>query len=225
MDEIRVFVSYSHENDIWLQEWLDKKETQKNPRYLLGLWERTFRNQPVVFWHDRNEESGLRGGDRWRTRILEEIDHANVAVLLVTQDFIVSPFIRDEELPRILDRSRQGKIEILPILLEPAHWKDLEIHGMFQITPGKPTPLSQFESSDHEWKTARNEVLEALQRTIARAREKKNPPKPGPKTVPKPAPAPTETILQSKQFMQFEEKFMESIKLKDISSLASALLV
>jgi hypothetical protein len=180
MNGIRVFISYSHENDVWLQEWLDERQTKRNPRYLLNLWERAFRNQQVVFWYDRSQETGLGGGDRWRTRILEEIDRADVAILLVTQDFIVSPFIRDEELPRILERGRQGAIEILPILLEPAHWKDLELHGMFQLTPGRPTPLTQFESSDHEWKTARNEILEALTRTIERAREKRNPPVSGP---------------------------------------------
>jgi hypothetical protein len=180
MSETRVFISYSHENDIWLQEWLDKKQTERNPRYLLGLWERTVRNQQVAFWYDRDEESGLRGGDRWQTRILEEIDRADVAVLLVTQDFIVSSFIRDVELPRMLERAKHGDLEILPILLEPARWKDLEIHGLFQLTPGSPTPLSEyFESSDHQWKKARLEVLEALERTLERVREKKNPRAPG----------------------------------------------
>jgi formylglycine-generating enzyme required for sulfatase activity len=142
---------------------------------LLGLWKRSFRNQRVVFWYDGIEEGGLRGGDRWRTRIFEEIDRADVAVLLITQDFNVSPYIRDEELPRILDRGRQGNIEVLPILLEPARWKELEIHGLFQFTPGGPTPLCQyFESSDFDWKSARIEVLEALERTLTRAREKRD---------------------------------------------------
>jgi TIR domain len=170
----RIFISYSHENEIWLTEYTDPRKNVKNPKYLLDFWERSLRGKNVEFWFDREEKQGIHGGDQWRSRIFEEIDKSDIAILLITQDFIISPFIRDEELPHIMDRSMQGKIEILPILLEPARWKDLEINNTYQLTPGKPTPLSEYlETSENDWKKVRLEVVEAIENVIAKVERKR----------------------------------------------------
>jgi hypothetical protein len=116
---IRIFISYSHENEIWLTQYLDPRKNEKNPKYLLDFWERSLRGKGVEFWYDRDENQGIMGGDKWRTRIFEEIDNSDIAILLITQDFVISPFIRDEELPHIINLSREGKIEILPSLQIP----------------------------------------------------------------------------------------------------------
>src|ERR1019366_6661913 len=157
MTAIRIFISYAHEDEIWLQQWLDEKQKQKNRRYFLDFWERSLRaeKEECIFWWDRAEEEGLRGGDRWRTRILEEIARADVAVLLISQDFVISPFIMGEELPQILAQARRGETEVVPILLSPAQWEKLELHGVFQLTPGKPTPLSRYlDAGEDDWQSA-----------------------------------------------------------------------
>ena len=170
---IKIFISYSHENDIWLTEYLDTRET-KNPKYLLGFWRRSLRGKNVEFWYDREENRGIRGGDQWRERIFEEIDKADIAILLITEDFIISPFIIDEELPYIINRYKQGKVEILPILLEPARWQVLEIFKAYQLIPGKPTPLIRYlEASEHDWKNVRIEVLEAIENVIVKVEGKR----------------------------------------------------
>jgi tetratricopeptide (TPR) repeat protein len=192
---VRIFISYSHENKIWLTQFLDPRKNETNPRYLLDFWERSLRGKGVEFWYDRDETAGIRGGDIWRTRIFEEIDSADIAILLITQDFVISPFIRDEELPHILNRSKEGKMEILPILLEPARLKDLEIASTFQITPGRPTPISEyFETSENDWKKVRLEVIEAIENVIERVLRKRGTPepehKPGPPKGPEAPPIP-----------------------------------
>lgn len=172
---IIIFISYSHENEIWLTQYLDSRKNVKNPKYLLDFWERSLNSKGVKFWYDRDEKQGIRGGDRWRTRIFEEIDNADIAILLITQDFVISPFIRDEELPKILSRSKEGRMEILPILLEPARLKDLDINNTFQITPGRPTPLCEYlETSESEWKKVRIEIIEAIENAIDRVLRKRN---------------------------------------------------
>jgi sulfatase modifying factor 1 len=170
----RIFISYSHENETWLTEYSDPRKNTKNPRYLLDFWERSLRGKNVEFWFDRQEKQGIHGGDQWRDRIFEEIDRSDIAILLITQDFVISPFIRDEELPHIMDRSREAKLEILPILLEPARWRDLEINNTYQLTPGKPTPLSEYlETSENDWKKVRLEVVEAIENVMAKVERKR----------------------------------------------------
>lgn len=171
---IKIFISYSHENEIWLTQYLDIKKHKPNPKYLLDFWERSLRGKSVEFWYDRDEKQGIRGGDRWRNRIFEEIDNADIAILLITQDFIISPFIRDEELPRMLNRSKHGDLELLPILLEPARLKDLDIDNTFQIVPGRPTPLCEYFESENDWKKVRLEVIESIENVIEKVIRKRN---------------------------------------------------
>lgn len=163
---INVFISYSHENGDWLIG--DKIKS------LLPFWQRALSEDNTVFWYDRDSQDGLRGSDRWNDRIVEELNRCDIAILLITQDFIISPFIRKEELPILIQRAKDKQIELVPILVEPAEWQDLEIHRIFQFTPGDPTPLSEYLSrSEHAWKNARLEVWRSLKRAIQIVRKKK----------------------------------------------------
>ena len=176
MEPVRIFISYAHANSIWLRETVrDRAGTlERNPRDLLTYWRNGLQFEgEVEFWYDRDEDEGLRGGDVWRKRILEEIDRADVGVLLITQEFVQSGFIRREELPRMVDRAERGEMELLPVLVEPAEWEELEL-GSFQLTPGRPTPILQF-LSEHEqhFKTAMLEVLKSLKAKVRRVRQRR----------------------------------------------------
>ncbi len=162
---VRVFISYSHENDIWLRPYIDKEEKEKNKRYFLGWWNKKYEKR-ATFWWDRE----IRGGDRWRNKIYEHIDNADIAVLFITKDFIASDFIMKEEMPRIMARTRRNALEILPILLQPADYQELQLDGIFQITPGKPTPLSKFLPTqfDNDWEEALLEITTSLDNAIKR---------------------------------------------------------
>jgi hypothetical protein len=157
MEPIRIFISYAHANAIWLRKTVKDRAgmVELNPQDLLTYWRNGLqRDGAVAFWHDRDDDEGLRGGDEWRKRIFDEIDRADVGVLLITQEFVQSPFIRDEELPRIFARAERGEMELVPVLVEPAEWEDLEL-ASFQLTPGYPTPLSEYQSEhEHHFKKA-----------------------------------------------------------------------
>lgn len=88
-----VFISYSHRDSEWLELF----------RKFLGVLE----NAGIIkFWDD----SSIKPGEPWEDAIRRALDTACAAVLLVSQDFLVSKFITTYELPRILsDAQRQGK--------------------------------------------------------------------------------------------------------------------
>ena len=186
MEPIRIFISYSHENEIWMTETL--RGNEPNPQYLLGRWKKEYpREKGFEFWYDRERDAGISGGDKWRERIFAELDKADVAILLISEDFRISDFIRNQELPRILHRANKGELEVLPIYVEPAQLEKLDIPGIYQITPGQPTALSYYYNNRHDWMTALIDVSRAMERVIYRAVRKKNP-KPEPKPEPKPVP-------------------------------------
>jgi hypothetical protein len=49
-------------------------------------------------------DTELKGGDRWGEEIEAALNSASVAVLLISQSFLASRFIREEELPHIFRR-------------------------------------------------------------------------------------------------------------------------
>ncbi len=207
MENLNIFISYSHENEIWLTEWIDSVKQIPNPKCLLKQWERKFRKENVVFWYDREKDNGLRGGDRWRDRVIEEIDKADIAILLVTQDFVISPFIMDEELPRILARHRKGELEMLPVLVQPTRIKDLAIDDFLQWTPGSPTSLSEYyDLSPSEFDKAKNQVLDALETVLKKAKQSKEDPK-----------VRVENIHRQVRSLWEEKSLDEAIKLLKIS--------
>jgi hypothetical protein len=67
----------------------------------------------IESWHDQSIE----GGDKWRKAIHEQIDAADVILLLLSPDFLASEFCMTEELARAQGRERDGKVEIIPVLM------------------------------------------------------------------------------------------------------------
>ena len=74
----------------------------------------------------------------------------------------------------MVGRAERGEMELLPVLVEPAEWEELEL-ASFQLTPGRPTPLLQF-LSEHEqhFKTAMLEVLKSLKAKVRRIRQRRD---------------------------------------------------
>ncbi len=161
--EINIFVSYSHKN----LTWIDKKDSSS----LVPFLEESLKEEPVSFWYDHDLKT--LPGIEYEKKIYEEIDKADIAILLLSQDFVNSDFIRKKELPRIKERWLQGKLEIIPILVEP--WTVPDKHPASwliktQIIPGEATPLIDFTESKSRFKKERIEILEAIIRTIGRVK-------------------------------------------------------
>jgi hypothetical protein len=98
-----IFVSYSHRD-------------QRILRSLLPYLESLQQQNIAEIWSDTE----LKGGDCWREEIEAALNSATVAVLLISQAFLASRFIYEEELPRILRRQSGGKLTVLPVYLSPS---------------------------------------------------------------------------------------------------------
>lgn len=112
---LRVFISYSHSDVRWLERL--KKHMKVLSRY----------SENVDYW----EDTRLKGGDKWREEIKQAIEKANVAILLVSTDFLASDFIATDELPPILKKASDEGTIILPLIVSPCAYS-LSVLNEFQ---------------------------------------------------------------------------------------------
>ena len=99
--------------------------------------------------------------------IRKEMQDADIVVLLLSNAFFASRYIKGVELKEALKRRTAGEVEIIPVLLEDtggfsAHkWlKDLQA---VPVERGKLKPMTGFNPSVNGW----NHVQKALRETIA----------------------------------------------------------
>src|SRR5689334_14575040 len=100
--KLRAFVSYSHKDEA-LRATLDAHLASLVSQGVLELW------------HDRVIEAGV----VWETEIQERLEAAEIVLLLVSSDFLASPYCYGREMQRALERHDQGLARVIPIILRP----------------------------------------------------------------------------------------------------------
>ena len=99
---VLVFISYSHR---------DEKFRVELCKYLGRLHEAG----QVSFWHDKKD---IAPGTDWAKAIQNAIKRSSAALLLVTQDFIDSRFIRDMEIPMVEARLKSDRFDVFWIPID-----------------------------------------------------------------------------------------------------------
>jgi hypothetical protein len=148
-ETIRVFVSYSHAD----AAYIDEADKNSLLGYLKGLERERFR-----FWHD--ERIGT--GEQWNDRIREEIDVADVALVLVSQAFLNSPYCVGEEVARFLQAVRDRHLTVYPIVLSACDWKSHAWLAATQFQPGQGRTVESDYAEPGKRKQLYLEILEEL---------------------------------------------------------------
>jgi len=142
-----VFVSYAHKDD---QLWLDMLISHLS-------WLR--RDHGIEIWSDRD----IAPGAKWHETIQNALDRAKVAVLLVSPDFLASPYITSNELPKMLQAAESEGMTIFWIPVRPSAYRHSPI-GAFQAAHAPDKPLSGLSDSDRD--QALVEIGEKLAKAI-----------------------------------------------------------
>lgn len=127
----KVFVSYSHKDE----DWKDRLVAHLNVLEREGA---------LDVWNDQR----IGAGDDWRPEIEEAIAHATIAILIISKDFLISKFIREQELTRILSRRSRRELRVIPVIAEPCAWQAVEALQGIQAWPPHGRPLSA--GSEHQ---------------------------------------------------------------------------
>jgi hypothetical protein len=102
MQQPTIFISYSHADE----KWKNRLVKQLNVLVSEGRFE---------VWDDRR----IAAGDNWYPAIAAAINTASVAILLISDDFLTSGFIRREEVPRLLKRRAEQGLRVIPLIIWP----------------------------------------------------------------------------------------------------------
>jgi hypothetical protein len=142
-----IFISYSHKD----AEWLEKLKQFLRPlenKNLIRVW----------------DDTEIRPGAEWLPEIRKALGAARVAVFLVTQDFLNSPFINNEELPALVEAARNQGCLIFWIAVKSSTIADSPL-AKFQgaISPNMPLALM----SDGEQDKALLDIYEKMKAAVS----------------------------------------------------------
>jgi len=124
-----IFISYSHEEPQWKDALVKFLKVYSQEHYF-------------EIWVDDK----IRGGDVWEKEIQMAITNADIAVLLVSNNFLISEFIRETELPLIQDEVSRGLV-IYPIIVSDCDWSEWDCLSQVQCR-FHDKPLDKHSSSD-----------------------------------------------------------------------------
>ena len=129
-DAVTVFFSYSHEDEA-LRDELAKHLT-------------SLRRQNIIAdWYDRD----ITVGEEWKPAILNQLNQADVILLLISADFLASEFCWNVELKLAIDRHDNGEALVVPIILRDVDWK-VTPFGKLQALPENAQPVTSWPTTD-----------------------------------------------------------------------------
>lgn len=148
-----VFISYSYKDESW------KERVVTHLRVLRG-------HSQIELWDDR--QIGI--GPDWYEQIQAAITKANVAVLLVSANFLSSEFILDEEVPRLLERQKVNDLHIIPLIIRPCAWR---LVGWLQTMQPYPRGVEALSAcNQHKVDENLAAVVERIYDILSQARAK-----------------------------------------------------
>ncbi|MBC7863300.1 MAG: toll/interleukin-1 receptor domain-containing protein, partial [Bacteroidia bacterium] len=114
--KVKVFISYSHLDDsFWkeLEKWLKLLK----------------RNELIDVWFDRR----IGAGNEFEKEIFENLRTSDIALLLVSSDFINSDYCYAKEMTFALELHEQNKLKVIPIILKTCPWTDTPLKKLKAI--------------------------------------------------------------------------------------------
>ncbi|MGF1537423.1 MAG: toll/interleukin-1 receptor domain-containing protein, partial [Elainellaceae cyanobacterium] len=144
-DTLRLFYSYSHKDDA-LREQL---ETHLKLLQRQGL---------IQTWHDRR----ILAGDEWESEIDDNLNRADIILLLVSPDFIASDYCYDIEMKRAMERHEAGEARVIPVILRPVDWRGTPFNKLSWL-PQNGDPITSWRDRDAAWLNVEQGIKQVAQ--------------------------------------------------------------
>jgi len=144
----KVFISYSHKD----ARWKDRLVRQ------LGVLQQ---EDLLHFWHD----GLITAGADWLPAIEAAMATAQVAVLLVSADFLNSEFIRRQEVPVLIERRQKEGLLVVPVIVDQCPWQRVRWLSPIQARPSNGKTLADLKRVQADGLLSRlaEEILELVQ--------------------------------------------------------------
>ena len=143
---IELFYSYAH---------ADEPMRKKLEKHLATLHQQGL----IASWHDRM----IGAGTEWEQHIDEHLNRAQIILLLISANFLASPYCSGIEMKRAMERHEANEARVIPVILRPVHWKDVPFAKLQMLpTDGKPIASSHWHNQDEAF----TNVAEGIRKVI-----------------------------------------------------------
>lgn len=140
-----VFFSYSHKDEA-LRDQLEAH---------LAL----LKNQGLIdAWYDRR----IVAGDEVDDAIFSKLETADIILLLVSSDFISSPYCYSREMMRAMERHNAGEARVIPVILRHCVWQSAPF-GKLMAAPRDGKPVTSWPDRDEALADVARQVAKAVE--------------------------------------------------------------
>lgn len=140
-----VFFSYSHRDEA-LRDQLESH---------LAL----LKNQGLIdAWYDRR----IVAGDEVDDAIFSKLETADIILLLVSSDFISSPYCYSREMMRAMERHEAGEARVVPVILRHCVWQGAPF-GKLMAAPRDGKPVTSWPDRDEALADVARQVAKAVE--------------------------------------------------------------
>ncbi|MEO8593066.1 MAG: TIR domain-containing protein [Candidatus Solibacter sp.] len=129
----KLFCSYSH---------ADERFRSQLEKHLALLSQQ----DAIHVWHDRRIEPGT----EWKREIDENLEEADIVLLLISADFMASQYCMGIEMKRALEKQHGGSARVVPILIRLCDLEGAPFAGL-QWLPTGSKPVSKWSDRDEAW--------------------------------------------------------------------------
>ncbi|MGE3709459.1 MAG: toll/interleukin-1 receptor domain-containing protein [Hyphomicrobiaceae bacterium] len=130
---VDAFISYSHADEVALGR-LHKHLSMLQRDNLLNAW----------------TDHAILAGARFDEAIAETLESSSLFLALVSPDYLSSRYCYDVEFKRALALEKQGKLRIVPIILQPCDWKNSPLSS-FLALPKDGKPVSEWTNENNAY--------------------------------------------------------------------------
>lgn len=127
---VKVFFSYSHKDEALRDELATHLSMMK-------------RQGVIEAWHDRE----ISAGSEWANAIDDNLEVADIILLLVSAYFLASDYCYDKEMTRAMERHETREARVIPIILKPTDWNDAPFSKL-QALPKNAKPITTWQDQD-----------------------------------------------------------------------------
>ncbi len=108
----------------------------------------------VTIWHDDPIDTGK----PWKPHSIERLQHADVFLLLVSDAFMHSEFVKQLEFKRVIDSYKEARAIVIPIIVDRCPW-DIDFKSddydfnfkELQVLPEEGKPISEWSSFERAY--------------------------------------------------------------------------
>jgi hypothetical protein len=126
------FICYAHQDE----EYLDTLLVHLAPYY---------QSSSIQHWSDKE----IKPGEDWKEEIKKVLEQAQATVLLVSPHFLASDFIRENELPTLLDAAKKHGLAVLWVPISYSSYRETQL-DRYQPASDPSQPIKSMTPAEQD---------------------------------------------------------------------------